>query len=96
MKNFDEKLVLDTAFGKMETVFVPQKKGTEGDKFESVEAILNYEEPVESHYVASMLDGNYKGMQRQGCIRKNAIYELMSAVSEQHARDLIEQYEVLL
>ena len=96
MKNFDEKLVLDTAFGKMETVFVAQSKGTEGDKFESVEALLNHEEPVESHYIATMLDGDYKGMKRQGRIRQNAIYELMSAVSEQHARDLIEKYEVLL
>lgn len=96
MKNFDEKLVLETAFGKMETVFVPQNKGTEGDKFESVEALLNHEEPVESHYIATMLDGDYKGMQRQGRIRQNAIYGLMSAVSEQHTRDLIEKYEVLL
>lgn len=95
--NFNEKLTIETHFGKVEVVYIPKQeaKGDSWDVFTKPELDGKTEsqtEVKESHYVATVLDGNFNGWNAKGVGRRAAVNELMKELAVRYADDLTKEF----
>lgn len=83
--SFDQAVELESVFGPLSVVYVPYQKLPEivDDFFGNTP-----ERTIESHYVATMTDGNYKGWNAEASSRELAIKALMVKISERYGYEL--------
>ena len=80
MTNFDDTLTINTVFGMAKIEYVAES---------TLEELFKPTRIVASHYVATMVDGDYNGWHRNSVGNHgNALSALMSAVATRYGYDL--------